>query len=218
MFSPQLGLHEVFGASADVQEVLQSGRLILDDRWLMIIILQCLNSKSYIFTGEKEIRHLCRASTVSSSIIWCQKMEENTCYNFRLNSKTPKYFVNCNTRQRKESDLRSWKCGNVWRFWMSHLYFSFLSLLEVCAAPGMDWPYWTACCRLCWWNWKDKSGTKGPQRRWANEEDLQPAMTVMLKEQITAENACLWAETGRPNPPNMSYLSSFLSFSSSVSS
>nr|XP_019950085.1 PREDICTED: radical S-adenosyl methionine domain-containing protein 1, mitochondrial isoform X1 [Paralichthys olivaceus] len=34
MFSPQLGLHEVFGTSTDVQELLQSGRLILDDRGL----------------------------------------------------------------------------------------------------------------------------------------------------------------------------------------
>ncbi|KAM3597812.1 uncharacterized protein V6R79_009429 [Siganus canaliculatus] len=33
-FSPQLSLREVFGASADVQELLQSGWLILDDRGL----------------------------------------------------------------------------------------------------------------------------------------------------------------------------------------
>ncbi|TDH03030.1 hypothetical protein EPR50_G00158480 [Perca flavescens] len=34
LFSPQLGLHEVFGTSNDVQELLQSGQLILDDRGL----------------------------------------------------------------------------------------------------------------------------------------------------------------------------------------
>ncbi|GAA6218201.1 radical S-adenosyl methionine domain-containing protein 1, mitochondrial [Lates japonicus] len=34
LFSPQLGLHEVFGKSTDVQELLQSGQLILDDRGL----------------------------------------------------------------------------------------------------------------------------------------------------------------------------------------
>ncbi|KAI3359744.1 hypothetical protein L3Q82_014117 [Scortum barcoo] len=34
LFSPQLGLHEVFGASANVEELLQSGRLILDKRGL----------------------------------------------------------------------------------------------------------------------------------------------------------------------------------------
>ncbi|XP_029015098.1 radical S-adenosyl methionine domain-containing protein 1, mitochondrial [Betta splendens] len=34
MFSPQLGLREVFGSSADVQELLHSGHLILDDRGL----------------------------------------------------------------------------------------------------------------------------------------------------------------------------------------
>lgn len=34
LFSPQLGLHQVFGASADVQELIQSGRLILDKRGL----------------------------------------------------------------------------------------------------------------------------------------------------------------------------------------
>ncbi|XP_032393789.1 radical S-adenosyl methionine domain-containing protein 1, mitochondrial [Etheostoma spectabile] len=33
-FSPQLGLHEVFGTSSNVQELLQSGQLILDDRGL----------------------------------------------------------------------------------------------------------------------------------------------------------------------------------------
>lgn len=32
LFSPQLGLHEVFGTSTDVQDLLKSGRLILDDR------------------------------------------------------------------------------------------------------------------------------------------------------------------------------------------
>ncbi|XP_042247963.1 radical S-adenosyl methionine domain-containing protein 1, mitochondrial [Thunnus maccoyii] len=34
LFSPQLGLHEIFGTSTDVQEFLQSGQLILDDRGL----------------------------------------------------------------------------------------------------------------------------------------------------------------------------------------
>ncbi|XP_078126380.1 radical S-adenosyl methionine domain-containing protein 1, mitochondrial [Sander vitreus] len=34
LFSPQLGLHEVFGTSNDFQELLQSGQLILDDRGL----------------------------------------------------------------------------------------------------------------------------------------------------------------------------------------
>ncbi|XP_030264135.1 radical S-adenosyl methionine domain-containing protein 1, mitochondrial isoform X1 [Sparus aurata] len=34
MFSPQLGLREVFGTSAEVREFLQSGRLVLDDRGL----------------------------------------------------------------------------------------------------------------------------------------------------------------------------------------
>ncbi|XP_031168760.1 radical S-adenosyl methionine domain-containing protein 1, mitochondrial isoform X1 [Sander lucioperca] len=34
LFSPQLGLHEVFGTSNDIQELLQSGQLILDDRGL----------------------------------------------------------------------------------------------------------------------------------------------------------------------------------------
>ncbi|XP_059204292.1 radical S-adenosyl methionine domain-containing protein 1, mitochondrial [Centropristis striata] len=34
LFSPQLGLHEVFGSSTFVQELLQSGQLILDDRGL----------------------------------------------------------------------------------------------------------------------------------------------------------------------------------------
>lgn len=34
LFSPQLGLHDVFGTSIDVQELLQSGQLILDDRGL----------------------------------------------------------------------------------------------------------------------------------------------------------------------------------------
>ncbi|XP_056262988.1 radical S-adenosyl methionine domain-containing protein 1, mitochondrial [Pseudoliparis swirei] len=34
MFSPQLGLREVFGSSRDVQELLQSGQLLLDDRGL----------------------------------------------------------------------------------------------------------------------------------------------------------------------------------------
>ncbi|XP_010728719.3 radical S-adenosyl methionine domain-containing protein 1, mitochondrial isoform X1 [Larimichthys crocea] len=34
LFSPQLGLCEVFGTSTEVQELLQSGRLILDDRGL----------------------------------------------------------------------------------------------------------------------------------------------------------------------------------------
>ncbi|XP_040011584.1 radical S-adenosyl methionine domain-containing protein 1, mitochondrial [Xiphias gladius] len=34
LFSPQLGLHEVFGTSGGVQELLQSGQLILDDRGL----------------------------------------------------------------------------------------------------------------------------------------------------------------------------------------
>ncbi|XP_037649573.1 radical S-adenosyl methionine domain-containing protein 1, mitochondrial isoform X1 [Sebastes umbrosus] len=34
LFSPQLGLHDVFGSSSDVKELLQSGRLILDDRGL----------------------------------------------------------------------------------------------------------------------------------------------------------------------------------------
>lgn len=32
MFSPQTGLDEVFGESIVVQELLQSGQLILDDR------------------------------------------------------------------------------------------------------------------------------------------------------------------------------------------
>lgn len=36
MFSPQTGLDEVFGESIVVQELLQSGQLILDDRWLMM--------------------------------------------------------------------------------------------------------------------------------------------------------------------------------------
>ncbi|XP_034075389.1 radical S-adenosyl methionine domain-containing protein 1, mitochondrial isoform X1 [Gymnodraco acuticeps] len=34
LFSPQLGLHEVFGTSSDVQELLQRGQLILDERGL----------------------------------------------------------------------------------------------------------------------------------------------------------------------------------------
>ncbi|XP_008278607.1 radical S-adenosyl methionine domain-containing protein 1, mitochondrial [Stegastes partitus] len=34
LFSPQIGLHKILGASMDVQELLQSGRLILDDRGL----------------------------------------------------------------------------------------------------------------------------------------------------------------------------------------
>ncbi|XP_034751192.1 radical S-adenosyl methionine domain-containing protein 1, mitochondrial [Etheostoma cragini] len=34
LFSPQLGLREVFGTSSNVQELLQSGQLILDDRGL----------------------------------------------------------------------------------------------------------------------------------------------------------------------------------------
>lgn len=34
LFSPQLALHDVFGTSIDVQELLQSGQLILDDRGL----------------------------------------------------------------------------------------------------------------------------------------------------------------------------------------
>ncbi|XP_070779798.1 radical S-adenosyl methionine domain-containing protein 1, mitochondrial [Enoplosus armatus] len=34
LFSPHLGLHEAFGTSTDVRELLQSGRLILDDRGL----------------------------------------------------------------------------------------------------------------------------------------------------------------------------------------
>ncbi|KAL7377833.1 hypothetical protein ABVT39_004983 [Epinephelus coioides] len=34
LFSPQLGLHDVFGTSSNVQELLQSGQLILDDRGL----------------------------------------------------------------------------------------------------------------------------------------------------------------------------------------
>lgn len=34
LFSPQLGLHDVFGTSIDVQELLQRGQLILDDRGL----------------------------------------------------------------------------------------------------------------------------------------------------------------------------------------
>ncbi|XP_069559046.1 radical S-adenosyl methionine domain-containing protein 1, mitochondrial isoform X1 [Brachyistius frenatus] len=34
LFSPTQGLHKVFGASVDVQELLQSGQLILDDRGL----------------------------------------------------------------------------------------------------------------------------------------------------------------------------------------
>ncbi|XP_062264765.1 radical S-adenosyl methionine domain-containing protein 1, mitochondrial isoform X1 [Platichthys flesus] len=34
VFSPQMGLHEVFGASTDVQELLQRGLLILDERGL----------------------------------------------------------------------------------------------------------------------------------------------------------------------------------------
>lgn len=34
LFSPQLGLHEAFGTSVNVQELLRSGRLILDDRGL----------------------------------------------------------------------------------------------------------------------------------------------------------------------------------------
>ncbi|XP_029294501.1 radical S-adenosyl methionine domain-containing protein 1, mitochondrial isoform X2 [Cottoperca gobio] len=33
-FSPHLGLHEVFGTSSDVQELIRSGQLILDDRGL----------------------------------------------------------------------------------------------------------------------------------------------------------------------------------------
>lgn len=32
LFSPQLGLRDVFGASVDVQDYLRSGRLILDPR------------------------------------------------------------------------------------------------------------------------------------------------------------------------------------------
>lgn len=34
LFSPELGLQEVMGTSADIQSLLQSGRLILDDRGL----------------------------------------------------------------------------------------------------------------------------------------------------------------------------------------
>ncbi|XP_047426905.1 radical S-adenosyl methionine domain-containing protein 1, mitochondrial [Mugil cephalus] len=34
LFCPQLGLHEIYGASVDVQEFLQDGQLILDDRGL----------------------------------------------------------------------------------------------------------------------------------------------------------------------------------------
>nr|XP_046272183.1 radical S-adenosyl methionine domain-containing protein 1, mitochondrial isoform X2 [Scatophagus argus] len=34
LFSPQLGLHEVFGLTTEVRELLQSGRLVLDDRGL----------------------------------------------------------------------------------------------------------------------------------------------------------------------------------------
>lgn len=32
LFSPQMSLHDVFGASVCVQELLQSGQLILDNR------------------------------------------------------------------------------------------------------------------------------------------------------------------------------------------
>ncbi|XP_022070748.2 radical S-adenosyl methionine domain-containing protein 1, mitochondrial isoform X1 [Acanthochromis polyacanthus] len=34
LFSPEMGLHDIFGASMDVQELVQSGQLILDDRGL----------------------------------------------------------------------------------------------------------------------------------------------------------------------------------------
>lgn len=45
MFSPQLGLREVFGTSTDVQELLQNGKLILDERWLTVTILLSLYTK-----------------------------------------------------------------------------------------------------------------------------------------------------------------------------
>lgn len=32
LFCPQLALHEIFGMSIDVQELLQRGQLVLDDR------------------------------------------------------------------------------------------------------------------------------------------------------------------------------------------
>lgn len=37
VFCPQMGLREVFSESMCVQELLQGGQLILDDRWLLII-------------------------------------------------------------------------------------------------------------------------------------------------------------------------------------
>lgn len=45
-----MGLHEIIGTSIDVQELLQSGRLILDDRWFIFLLY---------YTGEKEIPLLC---------------------------------------------------------------------------------------------------------------------------------------------------------------
>lgn len=38
-FSPELRLQEIFTTSADIQELLNSGRLILDDRWLIVIFI-----------------------------------------------------------------------------------------------------------------------------------------------------------------------------------
>lgn len=51
---------------------------------------------------------------------------------------------------------------------------SFIS--EVCAAPGMDWSYWTAYCQLYWWNWKDKSvrGYKGTFTTLMDEQKAEP--------------------------------------------
>ncbi|XP_054463302.1 radical S-adenosyl methionine domain-containing protein 1, mitochondrial, partial [Anoplopoma fimbria] len=61
MFSPQLGLHEVFGSSRDVQELLLSGQLILDDRglrcsWDGLVLLDSI-LPALLVELEKQISH-----------------------------------------------------------------------------------------------------------------------------------------------------------------
>lgn len=52
LFSPESSLLEIFGASLLVQELLQSGQLILDERWFLVFAFQlwCLFANTYSCT------------------------------------------------------------------------------------------------------------------------------------------------------------------------
>lgn len=163
MFSPQTGLDEVFGESIVVQELLQSGQLILDDRWLMMF--NFLFKFPYLCGSQPNncFYYLIIFPLLPYITVWCmtwQKIRGIVCSDFpstrylkRLYSLKVKSFVS---------------------------FFFLFSLSEVWGAPGKDWPYWTASFQLSWWSWKDKFPPK-PHRDHSESAGRQTKNTSNLQ-------------------------------------